>query len=474
MSFDRLPSFISLDGPAKKNDKPVVLGSHKVRVADVGTGDITWRTFELFTMMQEELFDEPEKVVCYSGGKVKMARKNGDGTEVPNESIVQQLKDALTQDDIVTIINLTSFARNNPTGSNLDLIRMLQRLADLYPQRIILNILTQPEEAKLTGLAMRYAVKYMDLPPDVTDETVLVWDSGRGSVQCDPACPDQAVEIGANEIEKQFKKGPTLNKITHTFKKQLLKDLQEPQLVEGKKHIIMTGLGGLGLNDKNVKAELGINDQNEGEWKRGKIQRPLNAVIKALEKTIEKSDKKVNDLCIKALKDQQIVTLLSEAKRSSSRERKDDEPKRSSLKEKKTDKTPNAQTVRNYVANIMTQKDSESERICEQHFKDIAASIEELKKVTTAIGALSMLQAHREKYGGSWKVMPMTEDVELYNPQRGTPLGKQLKINVSSGAAIQYLLRPLSDLTPYGKIDEPVRFYSATTSKNRHETKGKN
>lgn len=324
--------------------------------------------------------------------------------------------------DIHTIINLTSWARVNPTGANARLVNVLEKAQSIYTN-IIVNVISQKKEAKLSELSLKHVLLFINpaLSKLITPANTIQLEAGKGSTQSAALLPKQVEEKAGSWADEQLKEGKSILEVVEMYKNDLLPQMNPPEAIVGIKNLAMQGIFANGLEDKKAKEilkSLGISKAEEKDWNSGQIARSIDDVIAACENKVRQADKKLKTTLMAALKNSNIQNLLF------------------GKEEIKRDYSNDIKAVRAYLKNDpdLLEVSNEEEK---QLLKDVSES---LNLPVPAALADGMLKAVREKCGNKFMVVNEREANPLFH-SNGTPIGKEVKVSGTHGAAIEHFIK---------------------------------
>lgn len=325
--------------------------------------------------------------------------------------------------DIHTIINLTSWARNNPSGVNARLVRVLGEVKELY-SNIIVNVITQRQEAKISELSLKHVLQFINpvLRKIMNPSNTIQLEAGKGSTQSAAVIPEQKEEIAGSWADQQLKEGKNILEVVKMYKDELIPQMTPREAIQGKSIVAMQGLFANGLEDKNGKEILkflGINNkQEEIDWNSGQLLRSIDLVIAACEHKVILADKNLKTSMLAALKNSNIQKLIF-GKEETKRNYADD-----------------IKAVKAYLKNDpdFTGLENDTEK---KLLKDLNKA---LNLPVPAALTLGMLQAFVEKYGHKFEISNQRQPNPLYF-DNGTPMGKEIKVSGTHGAAIKHFIK---------------------------------
>jgi len=398
---------------AKQEVQGKLGNKNSVIIVDVGTGEGSVVKMTLDSKIGLVYEEFRHKI-----DRVKSARE-----------FTNKLMDFLSQPelkDLHTIINLTSWARINPKGDNKRLVRVLQEAQDICAN-IIVKVLTQPQEAKLSEISLKHVLLFINpaLRKLINPANTIQLEAGKGSTQSAALLPKQDVEKAASWAEEELKAGKGILEVVEIYKNDILRQMNPPEAIVGIKNLAMQGLFAVGLKDKEILKSLKIRTEaEEKDWNSGQITRSINDVIAACESKVTKADSNLKNALAAALNNSNIQNLIfgkEESKNEATEER---------------DYATDVKAVKAYLKN-----DPKLEKVSDENEKKLLKDVSDSLSLPVPVAlAGGMLKAVEEKCGDKLNVINEKEANQLFF-DNGIPMDKEVKVSGTHGAAIKHFIK---------------------------------
>lgn len=423
-------------GRIKTAAQPVIQ-KKEIGIGDAGTGDGGITGYEL---------EGGVIVISFEKLSFDRAGKTLGDVQKNLETLRLRLRELRVKGKQV-IINITGWARKLPLSAyDQKYLDGLNKLQDEFPDVLLaVNCFTLKEESILTRVSIGYYLKCAALPElrNLTEEEWEQDDGGKTStlnggnfVNLPP------VEICGNMADEQLKEGISLGEI-RTFWKLYFLSLYKPKTeisISKVRIYFLTGIFAVGAQN----AVSPDDKAKSNAWKTGEIIVSAKALERLLINKLQQNEDKLQQAFTNAVKQSGIREFLL-------REELTPDLAILLLKEAVKDCKTVEQVELKMILRGGVLFDEDKPYI--QAILD-AIKVQSDVAPTLALARLQAFQLFQARYGiKDFGVVLLKDPVTLYN-EDGTSKKKTFKPNVSSGAAVQYLLGIDPRLTPFGRLRE--------------------